>query len=199
VDKMIEVRYAGVVVGRSAVIRELDTRGLFLGVTDPLPVGTDVTLKVDDRVVEGKVASVQESQEIARAGMRVRFADPTAASLFGTPVEAGPEPEIPPPVAAAASVAVSASPVEAHSPGSGAHRRIVVDASTEKAAAPADAHAGDDRGDAGDGAVEGAADGSGAYDVSGAVDGDSRIPAPDPSALGGHPAGGRKGRRGRRR
>ena len=28
-DKMIEVRYAGVVVGRSAIVRELDTRGLF--------------------------------------------------------------------------------------------------------------------------------------------------------------------------
>src|SRR4051812_23930247 len=90
---MIEVRYAGAVVGRTAIVRELDTRGLFLGITEPLPVGTPVTLKIGDDSVEGKVSAVAESPELARTGMRVRFSDPSAAGLFGTPGEAAPEPE----------------------------------------------------------------------------------------------------------
>jgi hypothetical protein len=168
VDKTIEVRYAGVVVGRSSVVRELDTKGLFLGVTDPLPVGTDVTLKVGDRVVEGKVASVQESQDTAQSGMRVRFGDPSAASLFGSPGEA-----------------TSGTRSEADLP-------------ARPAGAPlAEVAEHDD-------AAETAADASGAYEVTpglvnGSPDGDGRIPAPDPSALGGPPGGGKKGRRGRRR
>lgn len=145
---MIEVRYAGAVVGRSAIVRELDTRGLFLGTTEPMPVGTLVTLKVGEHAVEGKVASVAESQELARAGMRVRFADPASATLFGTP-GAAPEPEAPPelaPVKASGPVQVvsQAVPQELSGavPASGqvitsAPRRIVVDASTESAAVAA--------------------------------------------------------------
>jgi len=51
---MIEVRYAGAVVGRSAIVRELDTQGLFLGVTEPMPVGTVVTLRIGDQAVQAK-------------------------------------------------------------------------------------------------------------------------------------------------
>jgi hypothetical protein len=87
VEKMIEVRYAGVVVGRSSIIRELDAEGLFLGVAEPMPVGTPVVLAVDDRAVQGRVELVSESQEQARSGMRVRFLEPDVARLFGTPGE----------------------------------------------------------------------------------------------------------------
>ena len=134
---MIEVRYAGAVVGRTAIIRELDTRGLFLGITEPLPVGTPVILKVGDRNVPGKVAHVSESQELARAGMRVRFTDAADAAVFGTPDQA--EPEVveaappPPEVVASAPVIPEAVPEAAALPGTGSHRRIVVDASAEKA------------------------------------------------------------------
>jgi hypothetical protein len=191
---MIEVRYAGVVVGRSAIIRELDTRGLFLGITEPMPVGTSVTLRIGDRDdVAGRVEAVSESQELARAGMRVRFDDAGAASLFGTPSEAGPEvvepawpnePAAPAPVAAIAAAGSGSIRVEVAPTGSlgvtpSGHRRIVVDASTDKerdSAAPA---SNDDEGD-----------------LSVPVGGDSgRIPAPDPSAFN----GGKKGRRNRRR
>jgi len=148
---MIEVRYAGAVVGRTTVVRELDTRGLFLGITEPLPVGTPVTLKIGDDSVEGKVASVAESQELARAGMRVRFLDPRAAALFGTPGEAAPEAEPPPPVAKEPPVA-EAAPLTASAPVASGPRRIVVDASTEQAVpeptATADASTGVDAGDA---------------------------------------------------
>src|SRR5205814_2115548 len=95
VDKMIEVRYAGAVVGRSAIVRGLDTQGLFLGTTEPMPVGTVVTLKIGEHTVEAKVAGITESQELARAGMRVRFADPASAAWFGTPSAAPAEPDAP--------------------------------------------------------------------------------------------------------
>ena len=196
---MIEVRYAGVVVGRTAIVRELDTRSLFLGITEPLPVGTPVVLRIGDRAatedVPGKVEAVSESQELARAGMRVRFADPRAAVLFGTPVEAPPEPvvtlvaapahpdapvqpkaDVPPPpadqTAPDAPLSVSAS----------GHRRIVVDASTERERA----------GTASESADEAPAPGTGTVAES------ARIPAPAPSAFGGS-GGGRKGRRNRGR
>lgn len=143
---MIEVRYAGAVVGRSAIVRELDTQGLFLGTTEPMPVGTVVTLKIGDQTVLAKVAGVTESQELARAGMRVRFADPAAASLFGTPAEST-EPAVPFEVTPPRPSAPQAVPQElsrpaaAHSGQAGsqanqasAPRRIVVDASTESAA-----------------------------------------------------------------
>ena len=130
---MIEVRYAGAVVGRTAIVRELDTRGLFLGITEPLPVGTTITLKIGDASVEGKVFSVAESQEMARAGMRVRFLDPSAAALFGTPDEAAPEAEPPPAPKAPVAPVEEAAPVGASAPGAGGPRRIVVDASTETA------------------------------------------------------------------
>ena len=130
---MIEVRYAGAVVGRTSIVRELDTRGVFLGITEPLPVGTPVTLKIGDETVAGKVSGVAESQELARAGMRVRFADPAVATLFGTPDEAPPEAE------SVRAAPVKTAPVaEAAVPGAAAvaapsagHRRIVVDASSE--------------------------------------------------------------------
>jgi len=147
---MIEVRYAGAVVGRSAIVRELDTQGLFLGVTEPMPVGTVVTLRIGDQAVQAKVAAVAESQELARAGMRVRFADPAAARLFGTPVEAA-EPAVPFEVTPPRPPAPQAVPGELSSPAAAnsgqaasqasAPRRIVVDASTENAAVPDEAEA----------------------------------------------------------
>jgi len=90
VDKMIEVRYAGAVVSRSAVVRDLDARGLFIGLAEPLPVGTEVTLALDGDDVPAKVASVSESQELTRAGMRVVFTGPSSAELFRALADATP-------------------------------------------------------------------------------------------------------------
>src|SRR4051812_23001758 len=80
---MIEVRYAGAVVARSAVVRDADPQGLFVGVNEPMPVGTELVLKVGEEAVPGKVAAVSESQDLARAGMRVQFLDADEAVLFG--------------------------------------------------------------------------------------------------------------------
>ena len=216
---MIEVRYAGVVVGRSSIIRELDTRGLFLGMTEPLPLGTVVELKVDELTVPGRVELVSESQELARAGMRVRFSRPDSARLFGTPVEA--PPEVAPPVWFSAPVSASERPSTGTNAGSAPQasassmqngpRRIVVDASSEKAPqgspsaegvrSPRDASDAGRTAPAGDvqkatvGDTEGAADNPVADAPSG------RVPASDPSALGAgvSAGGGRKNRRNRRR
>ena len=92
---MIEVRYAGAVVSRSAVVRELDGRGLFIGVAEPMPVGTEITLALGEDTVAAKVASVFESQELTRSGVRVLFADSGAAALFRPMADAAPIAEVP--------------------------------------------------------------------------------------------------------
>jgi hypothetical protein len=160
-----------------------------------LPVGTPVVLHISDRgsdgEVAGKVVAVSESQELSHAGMRVRFADPAAATLFGTPEAAAPEaePESPPPAPRAAApapvVAAAAVPVAIVAPQPSGHRRIVVDASSER---PAEAAAPE----------AAAGDGDEGVDHSGATGTESgRIPAPDPGAFSG--GGGKRGRRQRRR
>jgi hypothetical protein len=69
----IEVRYAGVLVGRSGAVRDLDDRGAFVTFSEPLPVGTVVTLRLGDTIKEARVDQVVESADPAAAGMRVRF------------------------------------------------------------------------------------------------------------------------------
>jgi hypothetical protein len=217
VDKMIEVRYAGVVVGRSAIIRELDTHTMFLGITEPMPVGTSVVLRIggqsdggaaaaDAEDVQAKVEVVSESQDVALAGMRVRFTDPRKATLFGTPGQAAPRPAEPVPsptlpsstsnspmtVAAVEpqpqpqaspprAIASTAAPVASVAPVSSAG--IVVDASADRGPEPS--------------VPTGAKDEAEPSPPEGGGD-DDRIPAPDPSAFG-TGGGGRRGRRNRRR
>jgi hypothetical protein len=118
VEKMVEIRYAGVTVARSSAVRELDTKGLFLGLTEPLPSGTDVSLKVGDEEIPCRVTTVVESADISKAGMRVAFRVPGKASVFGAAADVGePEPLAPRVVSPARE---ASSPTEAVvSPGSG--------------------------------------------------------------------------------
>jgi hypothetical protein len=73
VENTIEVRYAGVVVGRSTVVRDLGAAGTFIGLAEPMPVGTLVTLKMGDVLKEASVAEVIESADADAVGMRVQF------------------------------------------------------------------------------------------------------------------------------
>jgi hypothetical protein len=73
VDNAIEVRYAGVVVGRGVLARDLGEDGAFVGIAEPLPVGTNVSLKIGDAVREGRVDEVVESADLAVVGMRVTW------------------------------------------------------------------------------------------------------------------------------
>jgi hypothetical protein len=117
VEKMIEIRYAGVVVGRASALRELDAEGLFVAITEPLPVGTPIILGIDERAAAAQVQTVLESADPARSGMRVRFLEPGVAAGLGLPVapvpaqvEAGPGaiPGAPAPASSAASAASAA-------------------------------------------------------------------------------------------
>lgn len=110
VEKMVEIRYAGVAVGKATAIRELDTRGVFLGLTEPLPSGTDVVLRVGGEDVPVRVATVVESADVAKAGMKVAFRVAGKAGLFGEPAQAG-EPETATTPASAAVAAPVPSPV----------------------------------------------------------------------------------------
>jgi len=104
VDHSVEVRYAGVVVGRGAVVKDLGPEAAFVGIPEPLPVGTLVTLKIGDVIRQARVDEVVESAEPATAGMRVGWGGaavaprPTAA----TPPAAERAPVGPPAVEAAA-------------------------------------------------------------------------------------------------
>jgi hypothetical protein len=75
VEQVIEVRYAGTVVAKSAGIRDRDDAGLFLNVNEPMPVGTILTLTFDEAVKHGRVEQVVESTEAMQAGMRIHFVD----------------------------------------------------------------------------------------------------------------------------
>jgi hypothetical protein len=85
VEQTIEVRYAGVVIGRATSVADSDASGVFLGLGDPMPVGTTVSVQVAGDVVDGRVEQVAESADPAKCGMRIRFDDPSALSLFGVP------------------------------------------------------------------------------------------------------------------
>lgn len=96
-EKPVEVRYAGVTVGRApTTVREVDATGVLIGITEPLPVGTSVTLTIEETTLDGTVVAVAESQESGRSAMRVRLADTAAVRLVGGAAPA---------TAAAASVA----------------------------------------------------------------------------------------------
>ena len=127
---MIEVRYAGVVVGRSTKVRDWNDAGAFIGFAEPLPSGTPLVLKGDGVEQPARVLEVIESADPAVAGMRVTFADvaraarsapkPAAAPAKASPSPSpatspspAPRPASPPPAAVApASVVAEAAPVE---------------------------------------------------------------------------------------
>jgi len=104
VDSAIEVRYAGVTVGRATHVRSWTDAGAFIGFAEPLPTGTRVELRGDGGPRAASVEDVIESADPAVAGMRVRFlAD-------GTPAVVAPESS----VSAAEPSSSGAEPSEAH-------------------------------------------------------------------------------------
>jgi hypothetical protein len=87
VDNAIEVRYAGVIVGRGVLARDLGEGGAFVGVAEPLPVGTNVTVKIGDAVREGRVDEVVESADPAVVGMRVSWGGAARTLPAAKPVQ----------------------------------------------------------------------------------------------------------------
>jgi hypothetical protein len=116
VDSATEVRYGGVVVGRSPLLRDRTDTGVFVVFGEPLPVGTALVLKIDDKDQNARVTEVVESADASAAGMKVRFVNagekaapsPVAAPVAkaAPPAAAAPSPVAPQPAAATASSAV---------------------------------------------------------------------------------------------
>jgi len=115
VENVIEVRYAGVVVGRSTKVRDWNDAGAFIGFAEPLPSGTPLVLKGDGVEQSARVVEVIESADPAVAGMRVTFADGARAAR-STPRAAAPAKASPSPTPAASPApapATAASPAPA--------------------------------------------------------------------------------------
>jgi hypothetical protein len=112
-----EVRYGGVVVGRSPQVRDRTDAGAFVVFGEPLPVGTSLVLKLDDKEQPAYVTEVVESADASAAGMRVRFGS-AAAKSAPAPRAAAPAPTAPAPAPAVAAPTpvVAADPVSAAVP-----------------------------------------------------------------------------------
>lgn len=93
-------------------MKELGPDAIFVGIPEPLPVGTLVTLKIGDVVREARVDDVVESAEPSAAGMRVRFGGAPAAKAVPA---AAPAPA-PAPAAKAAPAPEPAAPVVESAP-----------------------------------------------------------------------------------
>ena len=113
--RSIEVRYAGVVVGRSTKVRDWDTAGAFIGFAEPLPSGTSLVLRGDGVEQAARVVEVFESADPAVAGMQVKFVGaaeaarpapkPAAAARRTWPPRPSPQSRRRPPPTAAAEQA----------------------------------------------------------------------------------------------
>jgi hypothetical protein len=134
VDASVEVRYAGVVVGRGALVREVAEEGgfvrafvrAFVGLPEPMPVGTAVTLKIGEDVQSAIVEEVVESAEPSAVGMRVRWGAVSPSRVAPMPTLSAP-PSAAPSAAAADFVAASpgAAPLSTAPPEDSAAEAIV--------------------------------------------------------------------------
>lgn len=158
-DSVTEVRYGSVVVGRSPQIRDRTDAGAFVVFSEPLPVGTPIALKLDDKEQFARVTEVVESADEAVAGMRVRFVDsaerpapapkpmarvapqaaPAPAPAAAPPAPAAAEPPAPAPAVAAQAPEHAASPVPVASEASSGSE--AVHASSDSGGHPVDPNA----------------------------------------------------------
>jgi hypothetical protein len=101
VDPVIEVRYAGVVVGRATQVRDWTPSGAFIGFAEPLPTGTRIEL-CGEETREARIEEAIESSDPSQSGMRVRFEAtsspaPSASPSSATAPEAASPPAAPQP------------------------------------------------------------------------------------------------------
>jgi len=79
VDSAIEVRYAGVVVGRATHVKDWTAEGAFIGFAEPLPTGTRIELRGDETRA-ARVEEAIESSDPSISGMRVSFSPSSSPS-----------------------------------------------------------------------------------------------------------------------
>jgi hypothetical protein len=74
-ESPVEIRYAGVVIGRAQEVRspEGDPSAFFLVVREPMPVGSVLHLRSGDRETPARVVHTVESSDPAACGVQVRL------------------------------------------------------------------------------------------------------------------------------
>jgi hypothetical protein len=102
----IEIRYAGVLLGRATQARDQGPAGLFIAYAEPLPVGTQIAVKTSEGEQAGRVTEVVESSDPTVAGMRVVYLNAGTQPAVAVPAPASLE--------GALAAAVEAAPVAAH-------------------------------------------------------------------------------------
>jgi len=105
--RTLEVRYAGVTVGRSTRVRDWSASGAFVGFAEPLPSGTALVLKGDGVEQAARVVGVVESADPGVAGMQVTFVAAEAARPAAKPAAPAPAPAAVAEAAPAAPAAVA--------------------------------------------------------------------------------------------
>jgi hypothetical protein len=108
-ESSVEIRYAGVVIGRAQEVRSADgdTASFFLVTRESMPVGTVLHLRTGDRDTPARVVHTVESSDSNASGMGVR--------LIGEAEEVARE-WIPPPATAAEKPHPSGEPVQTAMP-----------------------------------------------------------------------------------
>jgi hypothetical protein len=112
----VELRYAGVVIGKAEAVRASDgaVGRLFLQTADPMPVGTTLEMASGADIAVALVLRVVETGGEGKTGMDVQLVDPAAvaatAAARGTAPARAPIPDTL--EAALASAAATATPIE---------------------------------------------------------------------------------------
>ena len=108
-ESPVEIRYAGVVVGRAQEVRsaEGDSSLFFLVVHDPMPVGSVLHLRTGDRETPARVIRTVESSDSNACGIQVR--------LIGESEEVATE-WIPPPAPVVEKTHAVAAPIQTAMP-----------------------------------------------------------------------------------
>jgi hypothetical protein len=104
-ESPVEIRYAGVVIGRAQEVRsaDADSKSFFLAVREPMPVGSVLHLRTGDRETPARVVHAVESSDPAACGMQV--------CLIGEGDQVATE-WIPPPAATAEKARPAEEPVK---------------------------------------------------------------------------------------
>jgi hypothetical protein len=106
----VEVRYAGVGIGRSTPLRDGSEAGAFVGFAEPMPTGTPLVLKGDGIEQPARVVQSIESADVSVAGMRVEFTGAAEAAAPAQPAPARPAPAQPVTAQPASAQPVSTEP-----------------------------------------------------------------------------------------
>jgi hypothetical protein len=135
----IEIRYAGVIVGRAQEVRSAEGEAaFFLPGKEPMPVGTVVRLRSGKGETPARVIRAVESPDPAMCGMQVRLIgeeEEVAPDWIPAPLPAKPKPSPPAPVAVQPPTPTPTVPVDVAAMQAEA-AKLPAEAAPESAAVP---------------------------------------------------------------